>query len=87
MGTSTKRCRTCDEDKPLHAFSSHPKTPDGYCHTCRACRRMHSRGVPEPLPRYPIKPHPSRYAELAALERIADVLDAAVAVKRLLVSL
>jgi hypothetical protein len=41
--TSTKRCRTCREEKPLDAFPPDAKGRDGRRHVCRVCRQRRVR--------------------------------------------
>jgi hypothetical protein len=40
-----KRCKTCQEVKPLDAFPPSKRTTDGRIGTCRACKNAHNRAV------------------------------------------
>lgn len=37
---TTKTCRTCGADKPLHEFYKRPRSADGYMSMCRECNRV-----------------------------------------------
>jgi hypothetical protein len=38
-----KRCRGCDEVKPLSEFHRHARTADGYVARCKPCRKAEGR--------------------------------------------
>lgn len=40
MPNTTKRCCTCDTNKPLDAFNRYAKSPDGRQRRCRECQRV-----------------------------------------------
>lgn len=43
--TATKRCRICEERKPLDAFGSHRAHADGKQNYCRPCRNLLNKNM------------------------------------------
>lgn len=35
---ATKRCKSCGQLLPLSAFRTDPRSKDGHCHVCDACK-------------------------------------------------
>ena len=42
-GSTIKRCRFCNEDRPIGWFLKDPNCKGGYSHKCRACRTAYAR--------------------------------------------
>lgn len=58
-----KRCRHCDEVKPLSEFSTHKGSPDGYHWWCKECNRAAARA------RYAKAPETQRARSRTAMRR------------------
>ena len=44
---ATKRCKSCGQLLPIIAFKTDPRSKDGYCHICNACKAKGKEGNPK----------------------------------------
>ena len=45
--TATKRCKSCGQLLPIIAFKADPRSKDGHCHVCNACKAKGKEGNPK----------------------------------------
>ena len=44
---ATKRCKSCGQLLPIIAFKADPRSKDGHCHVCNACKAKGKEGNPK----------------------------------------